>query len=480
MDKKLSVRTMPHNVEAEQSLIGCMLIDENVPMNVIGIIKSDDFYTETNRLIFEAMVNLYVKNIPIDFVTVSDELALLNNLDAVGGYDYLTELTNIVPSAVNFKTYLNIVKRDSQYRRLIDIGNKIIDLSYNSQDQDVLDVAQRMIFDISQNDEKKALVKIGETVDDVIHKFEEIQKDKTCLRGITTGFYALDELTNGLQRSDLILLAARPACGKTSFGMNVVTNAALAGYKCAIFSLEMPKSQITQRTLCSIGCVNMKNALSGEMDVDEWKRSLSAAEKLKELDIFIDDNSSISPAEILNKCRKLKREKGLDVVMIDYLQLMSNDGKSESRQLEISSYTRSLKIAAKELDVPIILISQLNRAVDTRPNHLPVLSDLRESGSIEQDADIVMFVHRPDIFTDYQGEPNTAQIIVAKHRNGETGVINLKWRGEFTSFVNLTKDADAMSLQNSAPTYEKKHTQNVDVNSSGIGSAVDINVDDIF
>ena len=449
MSKK-GERILPHNDEAEQTVLGCLLLDNEISYQVMSELKSEDFYSEAHKTIYSAMLDLFVNNQPIDFVTLNDILTRGDLLDRAGGIEYITMLTNIVPGASNVKYYVEIIKRDATLRSLIMACNKIIENAFeNDPNEPTLPLAEKLIYDIGQRNEKKTLEHVKLGVDSVLEKFEELAKNKGALRGITTGFYALDKITNGLQRSDLILLAARPAFGKTSLGMNILTNSALAGYKCAMFSLEMPTSQIIQRQLCAIGSVNMTKPLAGEMEPEEWQAILEASKKLKNLEIYVDDGSMNTPMDILSKCRKLKRENGLDLIMIDYLQLMSMPNAKDNRSQEISDMTRALKIAARELDVPIILLSQLNRAVESRKDHTPMLSDLRESGSIEQDADIVMFINRPDKYADYQGEKDIAEIVIAKHRNGQTGTIKLKWRGEITSFVNLNKDANEASLDRS-------------------------------
>lgn len=480
MAKKInnnSPKMMPHSNEAEQSVICCLMIDEEASITVFGVLKEEDFYSEVHKIIFSCMLDLYNANSPIDFVTVTNELNKSGNLEAVGGFDYVTQLTNIVPSAVNLNYYIEIIKKSSLRRKLIDVGQEIIAKSFEAESDNALDTAEKLIFDIGKSEERGEIVKISTTIEEVMDNFELIQKDKSALRGITTGFYALDKITNGLQRSDLILIAARPGVGKTSFTMNVVTNAALAGYKCAVFSLEMPKRQITQRILCSLGCVDMSKALSGNMSAEDWDRMLRASEKLKELEIYVDDNSMTNPIEILKKCRRLQRENGLDLIMIDYLQLMSSNGQVESRQLEISGFTRALKIAAKELNVPILLLSQLNRAVESRKDHTPMLADLRESGSIEQDADIVMFINRLDMYADYQGEPGICELVIAKHRNGEQGTVPLRWRGEYVTFVNMSKDADADSLEKTAPQAVKKKNE---VQFNNYEKMEETEIDDVF
>lgn len=437
-------KVMPHSIEAEQSVLGAMLINNEAPLEIMSILISEDFYSAANKLIFERMNELFKSNKPIDFVTLTDYLDKNGELDSVGGIDYLTNLTNSVPSAANFKFYVDIVRRDSLLRKLISVGQKIIENSYQSNDDKAaLNFAEKAIFEIAEKQDFSSLEHIEGVLKEVIEKLNKIAKDPSTLRGISTGFDDLDRLTNGLQNSDLILLAARPGVGKTSFAMNVINNVATKVKKsCAIFSLEMPKIQIAQRSMCSIGNVSMERALKGKLSVDEWASLIKASRKLSEAKIYIDDSSINDPNDILSKCRRIKREHGLDLVMIDYLQLMRADKNStfENKVLEVGEITRSLKIAAKELDVPIILLSQLSRAVEQRKgDHRPVLSDLRDSGSIEQDADIVMFIYKPDMYNDViTEESDVAELIIAKHRNGPLGTVKLRWNGETTSFLNYS------------------------------------------
>ena len=441
---KKNVKMMPHSTEAEQAVLGCLLIDENLPLHVMSALKEEDFYLESHGQIFSAMSNLYNTNRPVDFVTLSDELDKNGTLESVGGIEYITMLTNVVPSSANYGHYVEIVKRDSVLRKLISSGQKIIETAYESEDKtEALGTAEKLIFEIAQNEDRSSLEHIGDALKNVIDKFDKIAKDNTVLRGIPTGFKDLDRVTNGLQNSDLILLAARPGVGKTSFAMNVVTNVAInQGKKCAIFSLEMPNTQLAQRALCSVASVSMAKALKGDLNVEEWKALWAANKKLNDSGLYIDDSSMNTPIDILSKCRRLKRENGLDLVMIDYLQLMNSGGKvKDNRQQEISEITRYLKIAARELNVPIIVLSQLSRAVETRKDHRPVLSDLRESGSIEQDADIVMFIYKADMYNDVvnEDEPGVCELNIAKHRNGSLETIKLRWIGEFTTFVDFDK-----------------------------------------
>lgn len=455
-NKNVAPRIIPHSIEAEQAILGCLMLDEDVPVSVMGELDSSDFYVENHKLIYECMQTIYRNNSPIDFVTLTDILEKKSILDQVGGIDYITTLTNIVPSAANSKYYVDIVKRDSILRKLISAGERIVENSYESQDmENAITFAEKEVYDISQQEEKSSLEQIAPAVSGVINKFDAIAKDKNALRGLSTGFIAFDNITNGLQKSDLILLAARPGVGKTSFAMNIVNHVAIQeGKNCAIFSLEMPRSQIAQRSICSIAKISMEKALKGELSVDNWKALWSAEKKLTNANIYIDDSSMNTPIDILSKCRRLKREKGLDLVMIDYLQLMNGMTKSKdgNRQQEISEITRYLKIAARELDCPIILLSQLSRAVETRKEHIPQLSDLRESGSIEQDADIVLFIYKPDMYNDVvNDEPGICQLLIAKHRNGQLGNVKLRWIGEYTTFANYEKDVKNKQLEDNAP-----------------------------
>lgn len=441
--KKIQARTMPHNIEAEQAVLGCNLIDVDVAINVMTKLRTSDFYSEAHKTIFEAMQNVYISNNPIDFVTLTDELERMGSMESVGGIDYITTLTNIVPSAANYMHYVDIVKRDSILRELIKASQNIIDKCYENEDKtEVLGFAEKCIFDIAQKEELSSLTAMSEPVSNVIEKLDQIARDKGALRGVPTGFRDLDRLTNGLQNSDLILIAARPGVGKTSFAMNIVNHAALEeGKVCAIFSLEMPKEQLAQRSMFSISGVNMAKGLKGELNKEEFKAVWAAGKKLSESKIFIDDSSASTPVDILSKCRRLKREHGLDLIMIDYLQLMNGMSKNKdgNRQLEISELTRNLKIAARELNVPIILLSQLSRAVESRKDHRPMLSDLRESGAIEQDADIVMFLYNPEKYNDVVSEdgPGICELIIAKHRNGALDTIKLRWIGENTTFKDV-------------------------------------------
>ena len=443
--KKLQPKVMPHSIEAEQAVLGACIIDSEVAVSIMNTLKKEDFYLESHQDIFGAMFVIFAQNKPIDYITLTDELSNEGILNSIGGLEYITALTNIIPSAANYNVYMEIVQRDSILRQIIKTCHNVLEHTYNSSSKEqAIDFAEQAIFEIGKSQEQSSLTHITGALNEVIKKFDMLSKDKDVVKGISTGFKDFDAVTNGLQNSDLILLAARPGVGKTSFAMNVVTNAAIKEKKkCAIFSLEMPITQIAQRSLCSVASVSMAKALKGDLSIDEWKSIWIANKQLAEAGIYIDDSSMNTPMSILGKCRRLQRESGLDLVMIDYLQLMSS-GKDrvESRQNEVSEMTRYLKIAARELNVPIIVLSQLSRAVEQRKgDHKPQLSDLRESGSIEQDADIVLFIYKPDMYNDveHEDEPGICTLSIAKHRNGEIRDIKLRWIGEYTTFVDKDK-----------------------------------------
>ncbi len=438
---------MPHSIEAEAALLGCILIDEAIQSDVLEELREEDFYQESHRLVLAAMKEIYADRKTVDLVTLTDCLERLGTLDRAGGLQAITELSELTPSAANYRQYLDIVKRDSVNRSLIRAAKDIIDNSMKGEDaRDAVSYAEKLVYDISRREDKSDLAGLsdGETIQEVIRKFEEIQADPNAYRGVETGFRHLDRITNGLQRSDLIIIAARPGMGKTSLAMNIVENVCLKkNMVAAVFSLEMPRVQIVQRLLCAHAGVSMENALSAKLVQKDWKNLMRASDRLHKSRLYIDDSSRIKPSEILSKCRRLAAREGrLDLVMIDYIQLMEGTTKGnspENRQQEIASITRDLKIMAKELNVPVLALSQLRR-IQTKE---PQLSDLRESGAIEQDADIVMFINRPDVGASKEDmEKGTvvkgaAELIIAKHRNGATGRLQLRFLGECTKFVDV-------------------------------------------
>lgn len=463
--EKVKPRILPQSLEAEQAVLGCLLIDKDCASTIFAELDREDFYSQANAIVFDEMKSLYLKNVPIDYVTLSDVVLSKNLVDKMGGLEYLSGLTTVLPSAANFKNYTSIVKTKSVLRKLIKAGQDIVNTGFETQElTDAIAAAEKSVFDLSKEQDISSLTEIGITLNDVISKMDQAFRDPTSLQGLKSGFAKLDEITNGLQKSDLILIAARPGVGKTSFGMNIVSNVALSGGRVAVFNLEMPKSQLAQRILCSVANVSMKKSKQGKLSKDEWDAIIQAKKKLSETQIFIDDSSLNTPVEILSKCRRLQREQGLDLILIDYLQLMTmgSKGKDSNRQQEVSEISRSLKILARELDVPVIVLSQLSRAVESRADHRPILSDLRESGAIEQDADIVMFIYKPEMYNDVEikdGEQSICELIIAKHRNGELDTVKLKWIGEITSFKNLDFDANKASLLKTAPKGKQAENQ---------------------
>ena len=436
----------PHDVEAEQAVLGSMLTDRDAVISAIEVLKEEDFYRTDNRLIYSAILNLYNRAEPIDIITVKAELESLGKFEQVGGMEYLATLPDKVPTTANATKYINIVEEKSTLRSLIKAANEIIDLGYDpTEDVDyVTESAEKKIFNLMQNKDKKSYTPIKDILVDSFTQLEELYNRKQHITGVPTGFTELDNRTAGFHGSDLILIAARPAMGKSAFALNIATNAAVrANVPVMIFSLEMSKEQMVNRILCSEAMVDSNKLRTGKLDEDDWTKLAGKIGQLAEAQIYIDDTPGISVTEIRAKCRKLKLEKGLGMVVIDYLQLVQGTNRrSGTREQEISEISRSLKILAKEIGVPVIALSQLSRAVEQRPDHRPMLSDLRESGAIEQDADIVMFLYRDDYYNQDSEKKNIAEVIIAKHRGGSTGTVELLWLGSYTKFVNLEKRFD--------------------------------------
>lgn len=436
-------RVPPHSVESEQSILGSIILDKDAIITVAEIINPSDFYKEAHKIIYESMLKLNSNNEPIDLITLIEELRKESYLDNVGGISYLTSLSTIVPTTSNVKYYANIVKEKSVMRQLIKASNEIINLGYDASIdvQEILDKAEKNIFDISQEKASDDIEPISLVLQDTFDMIERLCTDKSDVTGITTGFTDLNKKINGLQRTDLIFLAARPAMGKTAFSLNLVQNAALKGdASVAVFSLEMSKEQLVQRMLSAQSNVELSKIKTGNLGESDWPRIIDAMAVLSEANIFIDDTPGIKISEIRSKCRRLKIEKGLDLILIDYLQLMEGEGRNENRQQEISKISRSLKILAKELNCPVVALSQLSRSPELRKDHRPILSDLRESGSIEQDADIVMFLYRDEYYHDDSEKKNIGEIIVAKNRHGETGSVELVWFGQVQKFADKVRE----------------------------------------
>ncbi|GAA0233180.1 replicative DNA helicase [Metaclostridioides mangenotii] len=436
-------RVPPHSVESEQSILGSILLDKDAMITVAEIISPDDFYKEAHKIIYESMVSLSNKSEPIDIITLTEELKGKGHLTDVGGISYITSLSTVVPTTSNVKFYTDIVKEKSVLRKLIKASNDIIKLGYEKsiKIEDVIDQAEKKIFDISQEKASDDFKPINEVLMDTYDMIEQLYTNKSDVTGVTTGFKDLNKKMNGFQRTDLILIAARPAMGKTAFSLNLVQNAAIKGNaSVAVFSLEMSKEQLVQRMLSSQSSVDLKRIKTGTLGDSDWPRIIDAMAVLSDTKIHIDDTPGIKISELRSKCRKLKIEQGLDLVLIDYLQLMEGDGKNESRQQEIAQISRSLKILAKELNCPVIALSQLSRAPEQRADHRPMLSDLRESGSIEQDADIVMFLYRDEYYNADSESKNICEVIISKNRHGETGSVELVWLGEVQRFGDKLRD----------------------------------------
>ena len=432
---------MPYAIEAEQSVLGSILLDKDLIIVVIDIVSKEDFYSDQNAEIYDSMLTLFKNSEPIDLITIVNELRKRSLLEKVGGIPYITSLSSAPDFTSHITKYAAIVKEKSILRKLIRTSTDLMQKSYEQsmQIQDILDFAEKSIFDIAQEKDQRGLVKIENVLADSFEILQDLYMRKDKMTGITTGFIDLDRKINGLQKTDLILIAARPAMGKTAFSLNIAQNAAMKGNaSVAIFNLEMSKEQLIQRMISSTSHVELNKLKNGNIEDDEWPKITTGMGILQNTKIYIDDSPGITAVELRSKCRRLKVEKGLDLVLIDYLQLMEGDGRTESRQQEISKISRSLKILAKELECPVIALSQLSRAVEQRSDHRPMLSDLRESGAIEQDADLVMFLHRDDYYNPDSDQKNITEVIIAKHRHGEIGTIPLTWFGQYQLFKDAS------------------------------------------
>ena len=436
----------PHDIEAEQAVIGSMLTDTDAVTSAIEVLKAEDFYREDNKEIYEAILNLYNRSEPIDIITVKAELESMGKFEQVGGLEYLAELPEKVPTTANAMKYIKIVEEKSTLRRLIKTANEIIELGYSPTEEvdDIMENAEKKIFNIMQDKNQKGYSPLKDVLVESFTKLEELYNRKQHITGVPSGFIELDYRTAGFHGSDLVLIAARPAMGKTAFALNIATYAAVkANIPVAVFSLEMSKEQLVNRILCSEAMVDSNKVRTGKLEEDDWTKLAEAIGPLSEAEMYIDDTPGINIMEIRAKCRKLKLEKNIGLVVIDYLQLIQGTNKrGGSREQEISEISRSLKILAKELNIPVIALSQLSRAAEQRPDHRPMLSDLRESGAIEQDADIVMFLYGDDYYNEDSEKKNIAEVIIAKHRGGSTGTVELLWLGNYTKFVNIEKRFD--------------------------------------
>lgn len=433
-------RIPPQNVEAEQAVLGAMLLSHDAVIVAMEKLQSQDFYRDVHRIIFEAMEHLHRENKEIDVITLPDELKRMKKLDDVGGLEYVLNLPNLVGSAANIEYYANIVAEKALARNLISTCTELTTEAYDGQKETeaLLDDAERRILQLSDTKNRGDFASVGAVVEVTLDKITKLYENKAGLTGLPTGFRDLDRMTSGLQPSDLILVAARPSMGKTAFTLNIAQNVGVRQHKTvAFFSLEMSQEQLVQRLLCQIAHIDSQKLRTGQLNSDEeWTRLTDACDKLYESPIYIDDTPGISVAEMRSKARRLKSEHGLDLIIVDYLQLMQGRN-AESRQQEISEISRSLKALARELKVPLIALSQLSRSVENRQNKRPMLSDLRESGALEQDADIVSFLYREDYYDKETENQHITEVILAKHRNGPVGSVKLYFKNEFTLFLNL-------------------------------------------
>ncbi len=435
----------PHSLEAEQSVLGSMLLEREAIITGSEHLKPQDFYREIHQRIFEAMLNLSERGEPVDLVTLSEELRQKNHLEMVGGASYLTQVVDMVPTAANIATYAAIVKEKAVLRQLIGVSSQIVSRCYDGgQDlEEILDESEKMIFQVANRGAQRGYVVIKDILMETFERIEYLYEHKKGITGVPTGFTDLDNITSGFQNSDLIIVAARPAMGKTTLALNMAQHVGTREkLPVAIFSLEMSKEQLVMRMLCSQAGIDAHRLRRGFLTGDDWPKLVRAVGPLAEAPIYIDDTPAISVMEMRAKSRRLMAEHGLSIIFVDYLQLMQSHGRQENRQQEISLISRSLKALAKELNVPIVALSQLSRAVETRNDKRPMLSDLLESGGIEANADLVAFIYRDDYYRQDSQEKNVAEIIVSKQRNGPTGTIRLVFQDSFTRFQNIASSKD--------------------------------------
>ncbi len=446
-----ALKVPPHSIEAEQSVLGGLMIANDAWDNVADQLKPDDFYRGAHKQIFKQMIVLVEAENPIDVITLSEALNNTGELEQVGGLSYLAELTRNTPSAANIRAYATVVRERASLRSLIGVANEIVENSYNPEGRssdDLLDEAERNIMRIGEERPKEGGPQgVNPLLQLTLERIDEMSTSEGGITGVTTGFAKLDEMTSGLQNSDLIIVAARPSMGKTTFAMNLVENALFGSEKpVLVFSMEMPADAIVMRMISSIGRINQTHVRTGQLSEEEWPKLASAITKLKDKPLFIDDTAALTPTEVRARARRLVREHGdLGMIMIDYLQLMRVAGASEGRTAEISEISRSLKSIAKEFQCPVVALSQLNRSLEQRPNKRPINSDLRESGAIEQDADVIMFIYRDEVYNEDSTDKGIGEIIIGKQRNGPIGYCKLAFIGQYTRFENLSHydDEDA-------------------------------------
>lgn len=443
MDEALIKRILPHSIEAEQSVIGSMLMDRDAIIAASEIVTAGDFYQHQYGVMFEAMLELFNENLPVDLITLQNRLKEKDVPPEVSSLEFVRDIITTVPTSANVKSYAKIVRDKAVLRRLIKINEDIANTCYAGKEplEDILASTEKTIFNLLQNRNSGDFVPIRQVAMNVLEKIEQASKNQGTVTGVPTGFIDLDYKTSGLQPSDFVLIAARPSMGKTAFVLNLVDHIAVKkGLPAMVFSLEMSKEQLVNRMLAMESNVDSQKLRTGTLSDSDWDAVVEGIGVIGNSKLIIDDTPGISIMELRSRCRKMKLEYGLSIVIIDYLQLMSGSGKGgENRQQEISEISRSLKALARELSAPVIALSQLSRACETRPDHRPMLSDLRESGAIEQDADVVMFLYRDDYYNKDTDMPNIAEVIIAKQRNGPIGTVNLVWRPEYTKFANMAR-----------------------------------------
>ncbi|MCP5145393.1 MAG: replicative DNA helicase [Gammaproteobacteria bacterium] len=442
-----ALRLPPHSIEAEQSVLGGLLLDEESWLHVADRIGEKDFYRHDHQLIFRAIAALANEAKPYDVVTVAEWLETQGSFEQAGGLVYLAQLAENTPSAANIIAYADIVRERSVLRQLIQVGTSIAGSAYKTEgrtSEELVDEAERSIFAIAEQGArgKRGFTSIKDLLVTALDRIDALYQRDSPITGVPTGYVDFDTMTSGLQPSDLVIIAGRPSMGKTAFAVNIAENAAIKdGLAVGVFSMEMPGEQLAMRLMSSLGRIDQHKVRTGRLNDDDWPRLTSAVGMLSDARLFIDDTPALTPGEVRARCRRIKREHGLDLVVIDYLQLMQVPGNKENRATEISEISRSLKALAKELQAPVVALSQLNRGLEQRPNKRPVMSDLRESGAIEQDADVIIFIYRDEVYDDESPDKGIAEIIIGKQRNGPIGTVRLAFRGQYTRFENLASDA---------------------------------------
>lgn len=433
------MKSLPQSIEAEQSVLGAMIIDRNIIAQAVESLNVEDFYRDAHKVIFQSIVEMFQKDQAIDQLTLLEYLKSTDRLEKSGGITYVTEISSSILTTANIKSYIKIVSDKSILRKLIQSSTEIIENCYNKQDDvdKVIDTAEKKVFDLAEKKTSSDFEPLSAVLERGFEQIEALFNNKGEITGVGSGFKDLDEKTSGFQSGDMVLIAARPSMGKTTFALNIAEHAALReGKSVVIFSLEMSKEQLAYKLLCSEANVDMLSLRTGNLEDKDWENIARAAGPLSSAKIYIDDTAGVSIMEMRSKCRRLKIEYGIDLIVIDYLQLMSGSGE-ESRQQEVSEISRNIKAIAKEMKCPVIALSQLSRAPEQRADHRPMLSDLRESGSIEQDADLVMFLYRDEYYNKETEDKNVGECIIAKQRNGPVGTVKLAWLGQYSKFGNL-------------------------------------------